>query len=1141
MDDNDVMNVALNMGGDFNEASLTMLQEFVLAFENLSKATSATFKPAGGGGLSEFQTSLQNVNTQLQALNANLEKVKTGTAGVGTATKSTAGSVKVLTDEQMALKVQNEEMNKKNKEFHQNNNQMFNDRQTQATKERETKKQTSALLTKEQADQKVANKLHNDQMIKSAQLDNEIFQKKLAQTEKEKEAAKEKTRLQREGDQQKKSELKTIQDSSNALLVLKRNANEAATAYANAVKSSGSKDSPEAVAALDKFNRANKDLNEMNVSLGRASSNVQLFGGGLNTAFNYMRQMAYILPGLGIAGIFNLAFEAIGKIISALGLFNDKQTEIYEASQKIAESYKEQLAIMEELRDTTQELWNTYSQSPEGLNRMNEELKARGHALDEIFPKEIDYLKKATEESKKAAQGVAGSYEGNVDEMVVTLEHELFAIDEMQKKIQELTRNRDLLLGKKAGTVSQDDFNNQFDYPKYGEFDILAFNQAIKSAQDSRDIQKTIYDQAFSTVKTYADNKKALLEKMAEYERFLDDEERRRKLEFAKSEISVEQDKQGKILAAEISSHEQKKKALLEEKRLQEELTEAQNQNVQTNINATAVDKKIATQNRNDQMKIISAQYSTDRAKLDEEYRQRLLSAQEKIDKDRVDSVAIANEKVFRNEQQSLEKRLEAYDVYIDKKQELQDIEYARAIEHAYLKAEGPVPTAELEAIESNKVKQKASIQADVENQVYTIVKQSYERQMHALELKINQEDQLQLNAYTKELKDLTDSFLKKEISYRKYRENITKISKQYGTNVLVERYADEGKDLGELTGFRDQQITSLAKARTSLAAAQSRYDLAVKGGNKESIQEAKQFLDSAQGKVTGFEDTVAASQSKIETLQKTHNKTANEIQQSRILTEEEKEKEADRKRKERLQAIKQMEQAIYQATKEIVDRRYEEKARRLQEENDLIQKNLELQLAAVQKSSLSEKEKNALDAQLSAEKNERDRQAAAEQKKIKHDQAVFDKKLALMHITFSTAIAVAELIGTPWLAVAAGVVGAAQFATVASQEIPSYAEGTKGHKGGWARFGEAGAEVVKEPYRSPYLVYQDTIGYLPKGTEVIPIGDSPNFDGRDNTSWEQTKWLAKQLKPQKEKSKNVNIINIDLGFESHKRKILGY
>ena len=71
--------------------------------------------------------------------------------------------------------------------------------------------------------------------------------------------------------------------------------------------------------------------------IGNAASKSEFRIGGL---YENIRKLAYILPGIGIAGIFNLAFEAIGKAADELGIFAKKEDE---AAKAAAEFNKEML------------------------------------------------------------------------------------------------------------------------------------------------------------------------------------------------------------------------------------------------------------------------------------------------------------------------------------------------------------------------------------------------------------------------------------------------------------------------------------------------------------------------------------------------------------------------------------------------------------------------------------------------------------------------------------------------------------------------------------------------------------------------------------------------------------------------------
>jgi len=69
---------------------------------------------------------------------------------------------------------------------------------------------------------------------------------------------------------------------------------------------------------------ANKSLKDLDAGLGNMQRNVGNYGSALSKVWGGIRQIAYILPGLGIAGIFNLAGEAIMFVAEKLDIFNSK-------------------------------------------------------------------------------------------------------------------------------------------------------------------------------------------------------------------------------------------------------------------------------------------------------------------------------------------------------------------------------------------------------------------------------------------------------------------------------------------------------------------------------------------------------------------------------------------------------------------------------------------------------------------------------------------------------------------------------------------------------------------------------------------------------------------------------------------------
>jgi len=86
----------------------------------------------------------------------------------------------------------------------------------------------------------------------------------------------------------------------------------------------------------------NTQVYELEKATGRAQRNVgnytSAFTKGLRGVWKGIRQIAYIVPGLGIAGVINLALAPLLNLISKLELFKKKLTEAEQASKILSES-----------------------------------------------------------------------------------------------------------------------------------------------------------------------------------------------------------------------------------------------------------------------------------------------------------------------------------------------------------------------------------------------------------------------------------------------------------------------------------------------------------------------------------------------------------------------------------------------------------------------------------------------------------------------------------------------------------------------------------------------------------------------------------------------------------------------------------
>jgi hypothetical protein len=217
-----------------------------------------------------------------------------------------------------------------------------------------------------------------------------------------------------------------------------------------------------------------------------------------------------------------------------------------------------------------------------------------------------------------------------------------------------------------------------------------------------------------------------------------------------------------------------------------------------------------------------------------------------------------------------------------------------------------------------------------------------------------------------------------------------------------------------------------------------------------------------------------------------------------------------------------------------------------------------------IQNSTLSEQDKAAKVAVLKAEQEAQDKQIENRKREVEQREARFARAMQIATIIATTAQAVIAALAPPPiglgpvagvpLAAVTGAIGAAQIAAILAKPIPRYAEGTLDHRGGYALFGEAGAELVKEPGKAPYVVDIPTVGSLPIHTKVMPINSDHideimhygmmqdtarilNSRGTQNDpNTALLKGIHSELRKQKAAKMSVNIYN-DAEFTAWVRK----
>lgn len=167
------------------------------------------------------------------------------------------------------------------------------------------------------------------------------------------------------------------------------------------------KNSVASKAALADLKLTAAQLNLVDKQVENATGRFKLFGGGLSDLFGHIRTLAYILPGLGIAGIFNLAFEAIGKAAEATGLFGDKQKELLENQIDINSALVESIDLYEEYFELISRSDNSIIQNRKGELDI---LKAEGKSRLDILTAERKVIAENSQSYKGLFNASGGEF-----------------------------------------------------------------------------------------------------------------------------------------------------------------------------------------------------------------------------------------------------------------------------------------------------------------------------------------------------------------------------------------------------------------------------------------------------------------------------------------------------------------------------------------------------------------------------------------------------------------------------------------------------------------------------------------------------------------------------------------------------------
>lgn len=117
---------------------------------------------------------------------------------------------------------------------------------------------------------------------------------------------------------------------------------------------------------------ANKSLKDLDAGLGNMQRNVGNYGSALSKVWGGIRQLAYILPGLGIAGIFNLAGEAALALADKMDLFKKKVDDLGEALVKGQKDSTAEVVSLDHLYKKTQDVTLSIKERKAAVDKLQE-------------------------------------------------------------------------------------------------------------------------------------------------------------------------------------------------------------------------------------------------------------------------------------------------------------------------------------------------------------------------------------------------------------------------------------------------------------------------------------------------------------------------------------------------------------------------------------------------------------------------------------------------------------------------------------------------------------------------------------------------------------------------------------------------
>jgi hypothetical protein len=866
-----------------------------------------------------------------------------------------------------------------------------------------------------------------------------------------------------------------------------------------------------------------KENKKLGDALSDGATKGSRFSGALGSIFGSLRQIAYILPGIGLAGLFGLLLDPLIAAGNELDLFKNKAGSTADVLQKtntVLEGTKSSVVKAEE---EVSNLRVAFDQAEQGLLSQTDAIKLYNDTVGKTTGA-VDSLDEAEKKLaanadayikftllKAAAQVAAGKAAEQLFEAEITRQKAL----ENFQRITDVPASSASAGNVAAGGPSDADIKAQQE----------AFAKQLADLKTRREkAAKEFQDQADVLIKIQEDFQKQANELARKFNFFVDRETVAQQVKSSQDAIQLQIDSLTKLAQKsqdtaqkETNTYEIRIAALRRYNDLVQQIDRLQlNKNLLPTIGDAPAEAQVrstaAIKQQQDQITANNAILA-----LNKEYHDRRVKANFDALQAELEDTAKTNEAIYTDDSRALQDRLDAFKKYISAQKQLNDAAYVEKLQLAgfssaeiakiengdKVQVQGKrITNEELEALTIEHNKKQEELAADSGKKIYDIVITYARAQEKAIkEGNAGNFTGAAQQQYTDQLNALNESLAKQLISVATYEAKKEALEKQYAVIHLATQLEEDNANIDAFEKGKQDLIDEEFSAQQDL-------QVAIASGNQQEINANQEKLDALRDAEKKFNADIGAARKKA-----ADDQVALFNATSKLLIDSKKQESND---------IKKLESAGLDLIKTIINAGYEYRIQAIDNEITDVQKRSAAEITAEQQSGDSAQEQADKIANINAREAEQEKQLNAQKAAEKRKEAEVERLAQIAQITanaiqteFSLTAKAAEATATGFLLAAnpvtaafaglafsaAGAIGAdeiivagiaaAQIAAILATPLPAYRFGTpeSGHPGGWMKVGDGGkSELLEFPDgRLAVSPAHDTYLNAEAGTHVYP------------------------------------------------------